>query len=118
MMSDEKKIYVAGPMRGYEHFNFPAFDSATDRLRGLGYLVISPAEMDRSYEGWWPFPPEDVVFERHDYIRFMTRDLAALSVCDAIYLLPGWEKSKGARVEKAYAEFLNLEIIYQETTHD
>jgi hypothetical protein len=32
---------------------------------------------------------------------------------DAVYLLKGWEKSKGALAEKATAEALGLEVMYE-----
>lgn len=43
-----KKIYIAGPMRGHELYNFPAFDAAEARLRRLGYDVVNPAALDRA----------------------------------------------------------------------
>lgn len=40
--------------------------------------------------------------------------LAMLRCADVIYLLKGWESSPGARAEKALAEKLELQVIYQE----
>jgi hypothetical protein len=100
-------------MRGYDKFNFPAFDAATERLNKQGLYVISPADLDRESEGWH-YPPEGIEFKTADQIKFMQRDIEALSNCDAIYMLKGWEDSKGARVEKAYAEYLDLHVFYEE----
>ena len=107
------KVYIAGPMRNLSGKNFPAFDAARDYLKRHGWTVISPADLDRLHEGWeGPFPP-DREFTEEDLRRFIKRDLNAVEEVDAIFLLKGWEKSKGARVEKAYAEFLNLQIMYE-----
>ena len=43
---------------------------------------------------------------------FMQKDLQALKTCTHIALLEGWEESKGAKMEKAEAEKLGLEIMY------
>ena len=39
-------IYIAGPMRGIEDFNFPAFDRQEELLKKQGWVVINPAELD------------------------------------------------------------------------
>ena len=43
------KIYIAGPMRGYEKFNVPTFDLARDLWQEAGWNVISPADLDREH---------------------------------------------------------------------
>jgi hypothetical protein len=102
------KVYIAGPMRGYPEFNFPAFDAARDRAKALGHVPVSPADLDRAEgfdasqtEGQYGFNARDAI----------VRDIMALSKCDAIALLPGWEKSKGVAVELNAARFMDLEIL-------
>lgn len=112
------KIYLAGPMRGYKDFNFPAFFEAEDDLTSQGHTVFNPARRDVEAHG-----PEVCKSETGDladiaHVGFNHREAmkADLSwICDhaeAIALLPGWEKSKGATVEKALADCLGLESIY------
>lgn len=45
------RVYLAGPMRGVPHFNFPAFHAAAAELRARGYVVFSPAEADNDRHG-------------------------------------------------------------------
>ena len=113
-----KRIYVAGPMRGIKNFNFPAFDLAANELRRAGWHVISPADIDRMFEpDFIPYPPEDFAPTETDFKNFIRRDLNLLlefnPLRDAIYMLEGWENSKGGRVEKALAEFIGLQILYE-----
>ena len=111
-------VYIAGPMRGHQYFNFPAFDRANEDLLAEGYSVISPADLDREH-GFDPMSlPEDydwldlqkIDFSLHDAID---RDVAALKGSDAIYLLDGWEQSRGALAEKSLAEWLGLMVMYE-----
>lgn len=41
----------------------------------------------------------------------MRLSIRQLVTCDAIHLLPGWEKSKGATLEAHIAERLELEVL-------
>lgn len=101
-------VYVAGPMRGYDKWNFPAFDANSDWLRTLGWTVISPAEIDREigFDG----NNAEVVFTEADFHEAMKRDYAALLRCDAIAFLPGWEKSAGAKLEREFGIKLGLDF--------
>jgi hypothetical protein len=110
-MPDAMRIYVAGPMRGYPDFNFPAFDDATEKLRALGHEVFSPAERDREVHG--ANVNDSKTGDLTDVPQFDLRGALAADlewVCkyaDAVVLLDGWEKSKGALAERAAAEALS-----------
>jgi hypothetical protein len=107
-----KTVYVAGPMRNYPLFNFPAFDEAEARLRAAGWNVISPAAMDRTLG----FDEHQGHLDGFDMDAAVRRDIdAILSLSpvneDAVAMLPGWERSRGARAEKALAEWRGLAVI-------
>ena len=44
---------------------------------------------------------------------FMVADIRELFKCDGIYMLKGWQNSKGARIEHAIALELGIRIFYQ-----
>ena len=90
------RVYVAGPMTGIDALNFPAFHAEAARLRALGHDAVNPAEIN---------PDEAMSWQ-----QCMRADIAALVTCDAVSLLPGWEKSKGATLEHHTAEWLGMEI--------
>lgn len=89
----KKKAYLAGPMTGLPEFNFPAFHAAAADLRKRGWEIFSPAERDES-DG---FDPKNDAAKSFDY--YMAFDLPAVCNADAVIVLPGWEKSKGANLE-------------------
>lgn len=84
------KVFISGPMSGIEDFNRPAFREAEQKLKERGYSVFNPAWL--------------LVDENWSFDDLMFIDIAALSRCDAIYQLPGWEKSIGAHYEYEYAQ--------------
>src|ERR1041385_821101 len=78
-------------MTGLPEFNFPAFFEAEEKLRQRGYLVVNPAGLEETSPRSWT--PEE------QWRWNMRRDIPALLTCDEIALLPGWQTSRGARLE-------------------
>jgi len=90
------KIYISGPMTSRPHLNFPAFTAMTANLRADGHTVTNPAELNPDGGSW---------------TDCMRRDIAALMYCDTVATLPGWEHSKGARLEVLIAERLSMTVL-------
>lgn len=112
------KVYIAGPMTGKALFNFPAFDHASAQWRDAGWDVVSPADLTREYwrehfgEEFDPANTDPRISAGGDiYREFMRKDIAAISTCDAIALLPGWEKSSGVAKELTAARLLALQEL-------
>jgi hypothetical protein len=117
-MNRNPTIYVAGPMRGFENYNYPAFDRCAKVLSEQGWTVINPAELDREAGKPMSDPMEfspDTNYEDHEFMRnALKRDM--ISICDectAIYMMSNWERSKGANTELALAKALGLDIFYE-----
>lgn len=104
------KVYIAGPMRGYERYNFPAFFEAEEYLKEHGYEPLNPARRDVEAG----FDPGKTLEEQGGLTLkdFMRRDLPQLLECDAIFLLPGWQDSVGARLELRVARDCELQVLF------
>ena len=100
-----KAIYLGGPMTGLPQFNFPAFDAAARHLRSLGHTVMSPAELDDPATREAAFLSCDgALTDGHcngnTWGDFLSRDVKLIAdACEAICFLPGWQRSRGARLE-------------------
>lgn len=115
--------YVAGPMTGLPQFNFPAFDAASADLRERGYDVVSPAELDdedtraaalASPDG----APGTGSSNGETWGDYLARDLKLVAdVVDGIAVLPGWDKSSGARTETFMAHVCRKPITIYPTLH-
>ena len=94
--------YLAGPMRGMPEHNFAAFETVTARLRALGWEVFNPCEGE---------DPNDP-----DIRKLLAKDTAWIcEYATALVLLPGWESSKGARMEVALAAAIGgIQVWYVE----
>ena len=117
-----KSIYIAGPMTGYPEFNFPAFFAAQAQFEAEGWTVWNPAAKDSesAVEADSSFASGDakaLVANGWDWQDAFEWDCIKVLRSDAIYLIPGWEKSTGARAEWAVAQFAKAQnpeyqIIY------
>ena len=111
----KRRIYIAGPMRGYPDLNYSAFILAMDRINSDPKLratweVVNPVEIGED------FGSVEELNESPDLLRrLMEIELAAVRSCDAILLLRGWEGSEGARDELRAALDAKLEIYTQDS---
>lgn len=84
-------------MTGIEDYNFPAFNRAAGMLRESGWVVENPADHG--------------VVEGASWSDYLAYDLTRLGTCGAVYLLRGWQNSKGAKLEYLIAKELGMVII-------
>lgn len=97
--------YLSGPMSGVPQFNFPLFDRVTAELRAAGMTVISPAELDDDdglRDAALASPDGNPDSSPHGWTwgDFLARDVKLIADgVTGIVLLPGWEQSRGARLE-------------------
>jgi len=99
-------------MSGYPNLNWNAFDEKEKQLTAAGFDVVNPARMDREIG----LDPENV--GEYEYEEAAGRDIEALETCDAIYLMAGFQHSKGACWERALAKRWNLKRYYEVPRHD
>ena len=88
------KIYIAGPITGTKDYNERFYAAATAILR-KGHEPINPTDLCMLIPVYGP--------NAISYGHIMNICKALLGACDAIYLMPGWQRSNGARVEHAEA---------------
>jgi hypothetical protein len=100
-----RRVYLAGPMTGFESYNFPAFHAAAADLRSMGIEVWSPAENDEAHG----FDPAND--EAAPLATYMLDDLPAVLKADAVVVLPGWELSRGASLEVHVARTCGIPVL-------
>jgi nucleoside 2-deoxyribosyltransferase len=103
-----RKIYIAGPMSGHDQLNHNEFFRIERLLKSHGWNPINPASLDLA-AGINP----NVPMNEYDYAAAARRDIEALKTCDAIYLMAGWQYSKGACWERAIAVDLGIPCYYE-----
>lgn len=92
-------LYISGPMQssGRADLNYPAFNDMEAKLMARGFLVLNPA---KNFGGKVDLP-------RSVYMRL---DFRHVLNADELVMLPGWERSPGARLEAAMALALDMPV--------
>ncbi len=98
-----RRVYIAGPISGMPDLNFPAFNAAASRLLHLGFVVENPVAN-------WDAPDPT----SRSWLDWMRMDLVRMSRVDWLFMLPGWQRSRGATIEHRLASDLGLPIVYAE----
>lgn len=109
------RVYVSGPIASDPDAR-EKFQAAADAInRWGGYEAVNPWDVaPLSHPGeacGRGYHPGDDAGGHTSSACFMRTDLLALLSCDAIYLLPGYEASRGAQVELAVAEACGMRVV-------
>lgn len=118
-----KKIYISGPMSGYDDFNFPAFNTKQKELEADGWIVFNPANKDdeeavKTDPSFAKGDAKALMKTGFNFRKVYTWDVDKVIEADAIYMLKRWEHSPGAVGEHASAVVMQLkypeyQIIYE-----
>lgn len=101
------KIYIAGKMTGLPGNNWEAFFNKEKVLASAGWDPINPARMDKEVG----MEPENM--GEYSYEECAGRDIEVLRTCQAIYMMEGWQFSKGACWERALAKYWGIKRYYE-----
>ena len=93
-------VYISGKIKNNENYE-QEFRQADIWLKHQGHLTINPANLD-------------MVCSSLSYEQYMAIDYKLVEIADAIFMIHGWQKSKGACAELQYAKSLGKKIIYQD----
>lgn len=89
-------MYIAGSVTGVPDYR-KRFKKVNDFLTKEGHLCMDPS----------------ILTEGFPYESYMPICFAMIDACDSIYLLEGWESSKGACRELEYAQSKNKSVYYE-----
>lgn len=112
------KIYISGPITGVygweerfmeaeervemaEFFNRYGSAGLYYKAERFGFVAVSPREFNaglRYRKLWW----------------YMVRCVVKMLGCSYVYMMRGWQYSRGARMENRWAHFMGKGIIYEE----
>lgn len=100
-------VYLSGSMTGHPEWNKPTFDEYEKRLYKMGASYV--------YNPAWNADNDN----EKPHECYMLRDLCALTrmiaggrpYFDYLVMIPGWEKSEGARVEREVAIACGIEVV-------
>lgn len=90
--------YIAGRITGLPKVQVEhKFNIIANKLTGMGYQVVKPIAVQDDSKTW------------DDAVR---SDIKKMLECDEVHLLPDWQESRGAKLERDIALRLGMEVVY------
>lgn len=89
------KVFISGPISKRLDTYKAEFEGAAEAISLVGHIPLNPATLPLG-------------MTQADYMRIT---LAMLQSADVIMMLPGWQESDGARLERAYATYIGIPIV-------
>lgn len=99
------RIYISGPITGTDDF-YERFAEAEATWSCDGSSVVNPAKLN-------DIMPKDATHE-----EYMRMSFELLDICDAIYMMKGWEESKGANREYGYAVAKGMRLMFEKWSEE
>lgn len=100
------RLYISGPVTGKPDDNWYAFNEASIALNEAGILAVIPHEFVKSGD-----THETAMLLCVNELTGRTQKPGTrhpVPCFDGVALLPGWEQSEGAKLEKAVAEACDI----------
>ena len=99
------KVYIAGPINA---------DNAVDHLKNMHAFYKAQDRLTR--DGFAPYNPAanyllGVINGNYEYDDYAEAHISWLKSADILYLLPGWEQSKGTLYEVGIAREMKIPTI-------
>lgn len=94
------RVYISGAISGHDiEERKCAFAKRAESFKRKGFKAVSFLDNGLS---------QDASYEAH-----MRADIALMLTCDSVYMMEGWQNSRGAKMEHDVAEICGLEIFYE-----
>lgn len=93
--------YISGPISGMPNLNRHKFKAAQELLEEQGFIARNPHNFPNNHDGSWE--------------SYMKVCIPILTYCNSVYVLEGWENSRGALREVYDAEMLGIPVYSIET---
>ena len=91
--------YISGPVTGMPNRNEEQFEALARKLEAIGFETMVPTRIVPPSAGWE---------------SAMKICLSALTKCDLLIAMPGWQQSRGASIEHDIAKQLGIPVFYAE----
>ena len=103
-----KSIYISLPITGREDTYEQRLDEAVEYVKEMYpeyERIITPKDVAVRLENYQPMKPK--------YKEYLLADIEAITHCDAIFMCRYWYISKGCSAERAFAEAIGVDRLYQ-----